>query len=91
MYIDYIAIRLKNVQRLDQRNEAITDIEVQADLLTEETKSFAENAKKLKEQARARNFKYTIFLVIRGYSMTTWTQFCPFLTTTYFYVDIFNP
>ena len=23
--------------------------------------------------------------------MTTWTQFCPFLTTTYLYVDIFNP
>ena len=55
---------LKNVQRLDQRNEAISDIEVQADLLTEETKSFAENAKKLKEQAKARNFKYTIFLVV---------------------------
>ena len=55
---------LKNVQRLDQRNEAISDIEVQADLLIEETKSFAENAKKLKEQAKARNFKYTIFLVI---------------------------
>ena len=55
---------LKNVQRLDQRNEIISDIEVQADLLTEETKSFAENAKKLKEQAKARNFKYTIFLVV---------------------------
>ena len=55
---------LKNVQRLDQRNEAISDIETQADLLTEETKSFAENAKKLKEQAKARNFKYTIFLVV---------------------------
>ena len=26
-----------------------------------------------------------------GHSMTTWTQFCPFLTTTYLYVDIFNP
>ena len=55
---------LKNVQRLDQRNEIISDIEAQADLLIDETKSFAENAKKLKEQARARNFKYTIFLVI---------------------------
>ena len=48
---------LKNVQRLDQRNEIISDIEAQADLLIDETKSFAENAKKLKEQARARNFK----------------------------------
>ena len=55
---------LKNVQRLDQRNEIISDIEVQADFLTEETKSFTENAKKLKDQAKARNFKYTIFLVI---------------------------
>ena len=27
----------------------------------------------------------------RGHSMTRWTQFCPFLTTTYLYVDIFNP
>jgi hypothetical protein len=26
-----------------------------------------------------------------GHSMTTWTQFWPFLTTTYLYVDIFNP
>ena len=26
-----------------------------------------------------------------GHSMTTWTQFCPFLTTTDLYVDIFNP
>jgi hypothetical protein len=26
-----------------------------------------------------------------GHSMTTWTQFCPFLTTTYLYVDIFMP
>ena len=23
--------------------------------------------------------------------MTKWTQFCPFLTYTYLYVDIFNP
>ena len=23
--------------------------------------------------------------------MTTWTLFCPFLTTTYLYMDIFNP
>ena len=53
---------LKSVQRLDQRNEIISDIEAQADLLTEETKSFAENAKKLKEQARARNFKYTRYI-----------------------------
>ena len=55
---------LKNVQQLDQRNEILSDIEVQADLLTEETKSFTENEKKLEEQARARNFKYTIFLVV---------------------------
>ena len=27
----------------------------------------------------------------RGHSMTTWTQFCPFLTTTYLNLDIFNP
>ena len=27
----------------------------------------------------------------RGNSMTTWTQFGLFLTTTYLYVDIFNP
>ena len=54
---------LKNVQQLDQRNEILSDIEVQADLLTEETKSFTENEKKLEEQARARNFKYTIILV----------------------------
>ena len=26
-----------------------------------------------------------------GHSMTTWTQSCSFLTTTYLYVDIFNP
>ena len=26
-----------------------------------------------------------------GHSMTTWTQFWPFLTTTYLFVDIFNP
>ena len=25
-----------------------------------------------------------------GHSLTTWTQFCPFLTATYLYVDIFN-
>ena len=31
------------------------------------------------------------FSLVWGHSMTTWTQFCPFLTTTYFYVDIFNP
>ena len=29
--------------------------------------------------------------LIWGHSMTLWTQFCPFLTTTYLYVDIFNP
>ena len=23
--------------------------------------------------------------------MTTWTQFCPFLTTTYLHVDVFKP
>ena len=27
----------------------------------------------------------------RRHSMTMWTQFCPFLTTTYLYVDIFKP
>ena len=32
-----------------------------------------------------------LFWVIKGHSMTTWTQFCPFLTTTYLYVDIVNP
>ena len=28
---------------------------------------------------------------LRGHSMTTWTLFCHFLTTTYLYVDTFNP
>ena len=55
---------LKNVQRLDQRNEKISDIEAQADILTEETKIYYENSKKLREEAKARNLKYTIFLVI---------------------------
>ena len=45
---------LKNVQRLDRRNEKISDIEAQTDFLTEETKRFTENSKKLKEQAKAR-------------------------------------
>ena len=27
----------------------------------------------------------------RGHSMTTWTQFCSFLTSTYLWVDILNP
>ena len=37
-----------------------------------------------------RNCKAKSFQV-RGHTMTTWTQFCPFLTTTYLNVDIFNP
>ena len=32
----------------------------------------------------AKNFSH------RGYSMTTWTQCCSFLTTNYLHVDIFN-
>ena len=33
----------------------------------------------------------TLVSKTRGHSMTTWTHFCPFLTTTYLYMDIFNP
>ena len=39
----------------------------------------------------AENAPADFLLQIRGHSMTTWTQFCPFLTTTYLNVDIFNP
>ena len=52
------------VQGLDQRNEKISDLEVKTNLLTEEAQRFEENAKQLKNQAKARNDKYTIFLVI---------------------------
>ena len=52
------------VQGLDQRNEKISDLEVQINLLNEKTQRVGENAKQLKNQARARNVKYTIFLVI---------------------------
>ena len=52
------------VQGLDQRSEKISDLEVQINLLNEKTQRVGENAKQLKNQARARNVKYTIFLVI---------------------------
>ena len=52
------------VQGLDQRNEKISDLEAKTNLLTEEAQRFEENAKQLKNQAKARNDKYTIFLVI---------------------------
>ena len=52
------------VQGLGQRSEKISDVEVQINLLTEKNQRFGENAKELKNQARARNVKYTIFLVI---------------------------
>lgn len=52
------------VQGLDQRNEKISDLEVKTNLLTEEAQRFEENAKQLKNQAKARNDKYTIFLAI---------------------------
>ena len=52
------------VQGLEQRSEKISDMEVQINLLNEKAQRLGENAKQLKNQARARNIKYTIFLVI---------------------------
>ena len=52
------------VQGLDQRSEKISDLEVQTNLLKEKAQREGENAKQLKNQARARNVKYRIFLVI---------------------------
>ena len=40
---------------------------------------------------RIQDYFFHNFFPTRGHSMTTWTQFCPFLTTTYLYMDIFNP
>jgi hypothetical protein len=52
------------VQGLDQRSEKISDVEVQINLLNEKAQRVGENAKQLKNQARARNVKYKVFLVI---------------------------
>ena len=54
------------VQGLDQRSEKISDVEVQINLLNEKAQRVGENAKQLKNRARARNVKYTIFLVINS-------------------------
>ena len=51
-------------EKAHQRGEKISDVEVKIKLLTEKAQKEGENAKQLENQARARNVKYKILLVI---------------------------
>ena len=51
-------------EKAHQRGEKISDVEVKIKLLTEKAQREGENAKQLENQARARNVKYKVFLVI---------------------------